>query len=277
MGYMNFFNKIHKNTVLKALILALILNLIAIQADTLDYPHSGANIITCDSCHFIYGGEPSLLPPWTAHIPQDIDDTQYNMLCWSCHNGLDYPFVRSHSSLSTDNGYGDWSVECRTCHNPHKQEQFKTYGSASYLYEGAVSSVSSTTLTETGAGWTPDEYVGLILVPNVAKVSYNYQITGNTSDTLTVKGTIDTARVGAGNTFAIVYGKLVKSTITTPNSGDSAVKFFNETGTNSFADGDIMYNGICEVCHIQTTYHDDIGSGASHNEGTDCTQCHDHL
>jgi hypothetical protein len=38
-----------------------------------------------------------------------------------------------------------------------------------------------------------------------------------------------------------------------------------------------MYNGICEVCHIQTTYHDDIGSGASHNEGTDCTRCHDHL
>jgi hypothetical protein len=122
--------------------------------------------------------------------------------------------VRTHSSLTTDNGYGDWSIECRTCHNPHKQEQFKTYRDVSYLYEGTVSSATTTTLTESGAGWTTDEYVGLILVPNVAKVNYNYQITGNTSDTITVKGAIDTmARVSADKTFAIVYGKLIKSTI----------------------------------------------------------------
>jgi predicted CXXCH cytochrome family protein len=202
-----------KKKIIKTLLLTLIISLTAIQADTLDYPHTGANNIGCDSCHFIYGGEPSLLPPWTSHTPQDIDDTQYNTLCWSCHNGLDFIYVRTHSSLSTDNSYGDWSVECRTCHNPHYQKQFRTYGNASYLYQGIVSSVTATTLTESGAGWTPDEYVGLILVPNAAKVSYNYQITGNTDNTLTVNGTIDTTRVSAGNTFAIVYGKLVKSTI----------------------------------------------------------------
>jgi hypothetical protein len=112
--------------------------------------------------------------------------------------------VRTHSSLSTDDSYGVWSVECRTCHNPHYQKQVRTYGSASYLYDGIVSSVTTT---------TPDEHVGLILVPNAAKVSYNYQITGNTSDTLTVKGTIDTGRVSAGNTFAIIYGKLIKNSI----------------------------------------------------------------
>jgi predicted CxxxxCH...CXXCH cytochrome family protein len=343
-------------TIIRVLFLTLVLSLIAIRADTLDYPHTGANSITCDFCHFIYGGEPSLLPPWTSHVPQDIDDTQYNTLCWSCHNG-DAPFAKTHSSLETDNGYGDWSMECRTCHNPHKQEQFKTYGSVSYLYEGTVSSVTPTTLTKNGAGWTPDQYKGLIVVPNTAKVNYNYQITGNTSDTLTVKGTIDTARVSAGNTFAIVYGKLVKSTIklgdittyigvstdipdtdtiveagagwtdnqyqnlevmpnasypsytytilsNTPDalmvqgpmdlayvdvgdifkivavkSGDRAVRFFRTTGTNSFADGNSTYDGVCESCHTQTLYHRNDASGNHNhmiNANEKCTTCHKH-
>ena len=96
-----------KEAIIRALILTVMLSLIAIQADTLDYPHAGANNIGCDSCHFIYGSEPSLLPEWTSHIPQDIDDSQYNILCWSCHNGLDAPYMRAHSSLSTDNSYGD--------------------------------------------------------------------------------------------------------------------------------------------------------------------------
>jgi hypothetical protein len=191
-----------KERVLSALIFALVLSLIAIRAETLDYPHNGVNNIGCDSCHFVYGTEPSLLPGWTAHVPQDIG-----------HNGLDAPDVKPHSSFSTDNDYGAWAVECRTCHNPHKQEQFKTYGSPSYLYQGIVSNVTATTLTEDNANWATDEHKGLMLVPNAAKVNYNYLITGNTSDTLSVKGTIDTVRVDPGDTFAIVYGKLVKDTI----------------------------------------------------------------
>jgi predicted CxxxxCH...CXXCH cytochrome family protein len=275
----------NKKVIIKALVLALALNLISTQAYTLDYPHSGANNIICDACHFIYGTEPSLLPEWTAHIPQDIDDTQFNMLCWSCHNDIEAPHMRTHSSLEIDSGYGNWSVECRVCHNPHYQKQFRTYGSESYLYQGIVSNVTTATLTESGAGWTPDEHVGLILVPNAAKVSYNYQITGNTSDTLTVKGTIDTARVSAGNTFAIVYGKLVKSmiilddiTITPPQSGNKTVKFFNSTGTNSFADGDGTYDGVCEACHTQTLFHRNDATGDhNHTPGIRCTSCHQHI
>ncbi|NIN36246.1 MAG: hypothetical protein GTO60_14580, partial [Gammaproteobacteria bacterium] len=74
-----------------ALILTILLSLIAVQADAMDYPHSSVNNIGCDSCHFIYGTEPSLLPEWTDHVPQDIDDTQYNTLCWSCHNDIEAP------------------------------------------------------------------------------------------------------------------------------------------------------------------------------------------
>lgn len=40
---------------------------------------------------------------------------------------------------------------------------------------------------------------------------------------------------------------IIKNTITTPNSGDKTVVFTAETGTNSFADGDVTYDGFCEL------------------------------
>jgi hypothetical protein len=145
-------------SILRILILGLTLSFTAHYVYALDYPHSGINNISCDSCHFVYGGEPSLLPPWTAHTPQDIDDTQYNTLCWSCHNDIDAPYVRTHSSLQIDNSYGDWTIECRVCHDPHTQKQVRIYGSESYVYEGVVTSITATTLTESGANWVEDEY-----------------------------------------------------------------------------------------------------------------------
>jgi hypothetical protein len=111
---------------IKLSILAIILGLIAIKGYSLDYPHSYINNIMCESCHFVFGEEPSLLPEWTKHDPQDIDDTQYNTLCWSCHNDIDAHYVRTHSSLQLDNSYGNWTVECKTCHNPHTQKHVIT-------------------------------------------------------------------------------------------------------------------------------------------------------
>jgi predicted CxxxxCH...CXXCH cytochrome family protein len=266
------------------IIILLILN--AIPGYALDYPHYDLNNISCDSCHFVYGSEPSLLPEWTAHTPQDIDDTQYNTLCWSCHNDIEAPYVRTHSSLNTSDKYGDadgdgeagWSMECRVCHDPHQQRQFRAYGSESYVYEGVVSSVTATTLTESGASWSSNEYKGMIIYPNVEEANYNYRIVGNTSDTITVAGPIDLTRVSVGDTFAITYGKLIKSTIGTPNSGNKTVKFFKKTGANSYADGDTTYNGICEVCHTQTIYHrNDVTADHSHNVGVRCTTCHQHI
>ena len=197
---------IRKRAIVRTIVLIFLLNFITVHANALvDYPHFDINNIGCDSCHFIYGGQPSLLPPWTVHTPQDIDDTQYNTLCWSCHNDIDAPYVRTHSSLQTDNGYGDWAVECRVCHNPHYQKQSKIYGSASYLYSGTSTGVTTTTLTKTGAGWTVNGYQGLVVYPNASQVKYNYKILSNTSDTLTIEGPVNLSKVSVGNTFAIVY------------------------------------------------------------------------
>ena len=59
----------------------------------------------------------------------------------------------------------------------------------------------------------------------------------------------------------------------------NTVVFTAYTGTNSFADGDTTYDGVCEVCHTQTSHHQNDGSAPqqSHNDGQDCTTaCHPH-
>ncbi|RJQ43512.1 MAG: CxxxxCH/CxxCH domain-containing protein [Nitrospiraceae bacterium] len=262
------------NTIIRIL-LVMALCFFSAHGYALDFPHNGTEGINCESCHYVWGSQPSLMIEGLTYGQNGIDDTEYNQLCWSCHWGA--MGVNTHSSYQTDNSYGDWTVECRVCHNPHGHKQFRTYGSASYIYQGVVSSVNATSLTKTGAGWTDNQYQGLILVPNIAQNSYNYKITGNNIDTLTVEGTINLTKVSPGNTFIIVYGSLIREKITTPNSGIKTVRFFNSTGTNSFADGDATYDGVCEVCHTQSTYHkNDVTGNHAHNAGTDCTYCHKH-
>jgi len=69
----------------------------------------------------------------------------------------------------------------------------------------------------------------------------------------------------------------VNCEIATPNSGDKDVIFTATTGGNSYADGDSVYNGICEVCHTQTTYHRNNTSGDhAHYVGENCISCHKH-
>ncbi|MCG3138853.1 MAG: hypothetical protein HJJLKODD_02722 [Phycisphaerae bacterium] len=49
------------------------------------------------------------------------------------------------------------------------------------------------------------------------------------------------------------------------------------SGPGSFSDGDPAVNdGICQVCHIATSYHRYDGSGAVHNPGSNCIACHPH-
>ncbi len=70
---------------------------------------------------------------------------------------------------------------------------------------------------------------------------------------------------------------LVNRSVSTPNSGNKSVVFTSETGTNSFADGNSTYDGICEVCHTSTSYHRNNSSGNhQHESGEDCTHCHPH-
>ena len=243
------------------------------------YPHIDMNGAGCTSCHTTHSlaANVDLLPAWAFQTPVNIDDTPHNNLCRHCHNDIEAPFVKTHSSISTDNGYGDWSMECRACHDPHVQRQYRTYGSSSVLSSGTVSSVSDNILNASGMGWSDNQYREFVVIPNASDDNNVYRVGSNGANTLYIDGPMDLSRVAAGNTFRIVLGKLVKSTVATPSSGNRTVRFFRESGTNSFADGDGTTDGICQVCHTQTAHHRNNGSDAgSHSAAAKCTNCHTH-
>jgi predicted CXXCH cytochrome family protein len=76
------------------------------------------------------------------------------------------------------------------------------------------------------------------------------------------------------NNKANIY--MIRNSITTPNSGNRTVSFIAETGTNSFADGNGSYDGICEVCHTTPIHHTNTDDGGTHQDATNCTTCHPH-
>jgi len=276
------------------------------------YPHYLQNGVECQSCHTVHGGQPDLMPPWTVHEPQNIDDTQKRALCWSCHCAGDSDTCfETHSSRQTDDSYGHWTVDCVVCHEPHYQMQAYTFID-DYVFEGVVDSVTATTITMNGAGWEVNQFAGMIVSPNKSQILFNYKIISNTSDTLTVnpgvpEGQPETMNLGlitVGGPFAISYGKLIRTGVrpidlgrialysstdlplpdpTYPKSGTKLPKFIRPEGDNSFSDGDTTYDGICEVCHTQTTHfrndgsvedqlHENVGFPAR----TKCTRCHSH-
>lgn len=67
------------------------------------------------------------------------------------------------------------------------------------------------------------------------------------------------------------YSKLVKTSI-----NGRTVKLMGSSGSNSYADGDAVRDGVCEVCHTTTKYHRNNGTGQAHNNGANCTTCHPH-
>ena len=250
-----------------------------------------------------------------SYDPANIDDTVYNKICLECHTQPSGPYTttgaplaKTHSSLATDNGYGDWTRECRDCHNPHYQRQsyYKITDSSNlYLARGTITSCvyngdGTSTLGYSGitykSGWDSakllektGDYRRTMLVPNVGKLGYNYPIIAIDATTITVEGNATAAYqyISPPTTFAVMYGQYIKDNldISADGSGNyKAVKFFDQTGTNSFADGDTTYNGVCEVCHTQTTHYRNDGTGSDQHhmnvgnaDGTNCFSCHSHV
>ncbi len=87
---------------------------LASTAFALDTPHDpNAGIYACYPCHSAHSGS----------YPN-----QLATLCEQCHfTGGPATGVKTHSSVTTSNTYGDWHLQCWGCHNPHKQEQDIAY------------------------------------------------------------------------------------------------------------------------------------------------------
>jgi len=125
-----------------------------------------------------------------------------------------------------------------------------------------------------------------ILFTNVNRLGYNYPViaVNETANTITVKGDA-TQYLYPPTSFAVIYGQYVKDFIDV--SGTSKpVKFFDQVGPKSFADGDGTYDGVCEVCHTRTDHYrnaDYAGSAPDQHhtiignaDGKKCTTCHLH-
>ena len=74
--------------------------------------------------------------------------------------------------------------------------------------------------------------------------------------------------------------KGIRNVIATPNSGNREVVFVDRNDSDHYTDyanGDNVFNGICEVCHTQNNHHRNDGSDNTwHFDGQRCTACHLH-
>lgn len=259
-----------------------------------------AHSMGCGNCHLVSSGKSI----YWDHVAQNIDDTPINRLCITCHSTATGPYLgtsateaKTHSSLSIDNSYGDWTYECIACHNQHYQEQLvwqETDSAAqdlaagvitgyAYDYDADTSTLTYSSLTY-AAGWDRDRVLNKTLARRSAVIFPVKQATDQgffitdideTNQTITVRGNAALAYIGYSrpSDFIIIYGQYLKSAITKPDGAAVNVKLFsNDAGAYTNADG----TGICQVCHTNTNYWRSDNSGTGHNAGTGCTVCHDH-
>ena len=256
----------------------------------LDAPHNPVGGVDCDLCHYPAG----TTPDWTS-VPSSTVTTPLNALCATCHRdtnlavmGEKFAFVKTHSSFETNptaSGSDVYLIECRTCHNPHLQDQMRALPADGNLDFGTTTSVTATLLTDVTKSWDIGQFEDAVLIPNTAYIAYAYRITGNSKDTLTIEGAMKTMApyTGVGKPYRIKYGKMVKNLVVTPRSGTKPVTFLNNSGSlNSFASTTATVKGVCQVCHTKTKYF--LGSGAVLDAGghpasydANCTvSCHQH-
>ena len=264
-----------------------------------DAYHNDSNSIACSDCH--------------------RDNFPFDDICLWCHTNdtgggyskMSAPKVLGHSSTTTSGKYGTWSTLCKDCHYPHDQPRV-LYGSQTYLATGNIASVtnngSTTTYGYTNLTVYKPEWAnpglwgdksgaerGLILIfdPSNPYSGRSGEIRDATASTITITGSPNTLTDPAlvGQTFALVYGQHVGTsptkTIRTPSGVVKPAKFFNNTGPNSFAYSeagsptDPVVDGVCQVCHTQTSHWRSDGSLAAVGvhaglNGADCMQCHKH-
>jgi len=254
-------------------------------------PHNEDNSISCANCH---------TDPLPAKNRSDI--------CITCHDGVSAPLALPHSNLIINGSLG-WSTSCLDCHDPHFHYQLvhftdpdfylatATIDTGSIVDNGNNTSILSYSSATVKDGWNPPPHAdnadwgaktnagrGLILVADKDNPKATFEVVSATSSQITVNGVMSSSL--AGNTFGIIYGQLVKSSIDTDGDGaaETLVRFFNNSGANSFADDTIApHDGICQVCHTQTdhfradgTVNMNPGVNMDHAAGSNCADCHTH-
>jgi hypothetical protein len=128
-----------------------------------DPPHTGL----CSTCHSNHN----------ASYPSFV-----SLLCEGCHfEGGPAPAVETHSSLTTDAGYGNWHVDCWGCHDPHTQHQDRTWGTSygMYLEVELNADIVEVDPNDPGPYYTPLSTLRTVTSSNVEHTSPNTFVDGD--------------------------------------------------------------------------------------------------
>jgi len=195
-------------------------------------------------------------------------DNTYDGICEVCHTQTNHHRNDGSAPAQSHNDGAD----CGICH-PHL-DGFQPNVDVPPPHDGFDCEVCHV---------TPDTYVPDADIPNSACFSCHDgsqapAVDTHFSDTYIDPSTGDLMNINCVECHNPMSAqsnlKFIRSTIR-----DKSVVFTSRSGDNSFADGGEPYNGICEVCHTQTNHHRNDGSAPrqDHNNGVDCTACHEHL
>lgn len=209
-----------------------------------------------------------------------------SVMCSTCHNQHDQTYGKF---LRVDN---TGNAMCKDCHSASNVGRFidnKPVNRGSHPVGLVYSGTGSVKATPGGNFITVN---GKIECSSCHQVHY-----ANTNDGTLLRETLNNSNICYRcHTFSTHNGMdclvchqvhntnkgniyMIRNTIVTPNSGTKTVVFTSETGTNSAADGDGTYDGVCEVCHttnLSNRHLNTAGGDHAHNAGTKCWSCHGH-
>ncbi len=205
-----------------------------------------------------------------------------NKSCNNCHDYISQHFGATDYRLKA--GFEDDAnnTNCKQCHNPgtvaiaapEDYTTYQHYANQPFVHGGYKCRECHDNHGATGS------FAGMTKAASPARCTVCHD--GATATSASTHQSLDCGSCHNPHTQeqneynGSIYGKLIRRTIETLSSGAKAVVFTGVSGTNSFADGDATYDGVCEVCHTTTNYHRNDGSGAAHNTGVNCTDCHTH-
>ena len=284
----------------------------AANAQFMDVPHNASNSMVCNDCHTKF-----TIGSYTDAVCESChnNDTGGG---YSLNSAMQ---VKTHSAANTSPTYGTWSKTCIDCHfrqtrGTHGQLQTILNTTQTYLVTGTITTPATTnpdgsrtygynpaTLVVNNPAWSDTakwgkksanasngNERGLIFYKTPITIDGSSSVVGAeiisaTANTITVTG--NPGAISAGNTFALVYGQFIRTSIVGAGGQNKAVKFFTNTGQNSFAydesatGTDPTPNGVCQVCHTQTQHWKadgtlaGVGVHAGQN-GANCVVCHRH-
>lgn len=219
-----------------------------------------------------------------------------NITCSTCH---DQHNANGNINYTRVSNAGD--AMCKDCHSPRAVGRYidnTTANKGSHPVGLAYSGIGDYEPAPTGSA--------ILVGGNIECSSCHNTHFAATSDGMLLRQTNDNALCTSCHTLSTHNGMncldchqthntnksniyMIRDNIVTPASGTKAVVFTALTGSNSYADGDGTYDGICEVCHDPSltplTHFLNDGSGTDQDHTSqglnvplngNCTTCHPH-